>query len=240
MRGINRELTIVRSLSVSLFTMAFLPIASAQAPILGDWHGTLRPEGQQLRVVLHIRMAKDGSLHAMLDSVDQAAIYIPVTAISISNSKLSFTVDAIHGSYQGTVNNDVTEIHGTWSQRESLPLDFSRGPLPAEIHLPAPPSDIDGAWMGTIDAGPEKLRVIFRIKNTQDGLIATVDNLGQGHDGYVLTATSVTRNGDSLRIELKQLDGVLDAQVGNDLKTISGTWTQHAHTFPLALNRMKE
>ena len=41
---------------------------------------------------------------------------IPVTSISLKDSKLNFTVDAVHGSYDGKITADATEISGTWTQ----------------------------------------------------------------------------------------------------------------------------
>ncbi|MGP8176278.1 MAG: hypothetical protein ACLP7O_17270, partial [Terracidiphilus sp.] len=59
--------------------LALVPLVVAQAQIAGDWQGTLITPGPQLHLVLHIAAAKDGSLTATLDSVDQGANGIPVT-----------------------------------------------------------------------------------------------------------------------------------------------------------------
>jgi uncharacterized protein len=146
-------------------------------PIVGNWQGTLNTEQGELRLVLHISKAPDGSLSATLDSVDQAANGIPVTAISVKDSKLKLTIDAVHCSCEGTVNKDATEIKGTWSQGPPLDLNFKRmaASLPIE-HKPVRPSDIDGAWMGTLDLGGVKLRMVFHLTNTADGLTATADS----------------------------------------------------------------
>ena len=120
--------------------VAFAPTCRAQAPIVGDWQGTLNTGAGELRLVLHISEAQDGSLNATLDSVDQAANGIPVTAISLKDSKLKLTVDAVHGSYEGTVSKDATEIKGTWTHRQPLDLNFKRMAAPLQTeHKPAPP-----------------------------------------------------------------------------------------------------
>ena len=117
--------------------------AAAQASIAGDWQGTLNAGQAQLRLVLHITAGKDGALTSSLDSIDQGANGIPVSATSMKESKLSLTVDAVHGTYEGTVNKDVSEIDGTWTQTMPLPLKFTRA-QPQVAAKPGPPSDVDG------------------------------------------------------------------------------------------------
>ncbi len=87
--------------------------------------------GCELRLVLHVTAAKDGNLTATLDSVDQGAYGIPVTSVTLKDSKFSLVVDAVHGTYDGTVNKDASEIDGTWSQGQPLDLNFHRSATPA-------------------------------------------------------------------------------------------------------------
>jgi len=216
-------------------------VASAQ-DVAGDWQGTLKAGGAELRLVLHIAKGEGGELKATLDSVDQAANGIPVSAITLKDSQLSLTVDAVHGTYEGKVNAAATEIEGTWSQGQSLSLDFKRvtpTAKPAKSdHKPAKPSDIDGDWLGTLDTGVMKLRVVFHITNTEDGLAATMDSLDQGAKGF--PATTVTRDGTSLKMELKQMAGNFEGKIAQDLTTIDGTWTQGGNALPLVLKRVKD
>src|SRR5271154_3775889 len=94
--------------------MGLFGIAAAQAQnIVGDWQGTLKAGGAELRLVLHVARNADGNLKATLDSVDQGANGIPVTSISLKDSKLNFTVDAVHGTYEGKLTADATNVSGT-------------------------------------------------------------------------------------------------------------------------------
>ena len=213
-------------------------IAHAQS-IAGDWQGTLSANGAELHLVLHIAQNADGSYKATLDSVDQAANGIPVTSISLKYSRLSFTVDAVHGAYEGKLSVDASRIEGTWTQNQALPLTFKRSAAPLKTaHKPAQPSDIDGNWLGTIDTGMAKLRIIFHIHNTEDGLTATLDSLDQGANG--IPVTSVSRNGTSLMMEVKSIGGSFDGKVSADLNTIAGTWVQMSNSFPLTLKHVKD
>src|ERR1700735_5460998 len=110
---------------ITLATMFFLAASALHAQdITGDWQGTLSAGGAELRLVLHIQKAADGSLSATLDSIDQAgANGISVTSITLKNAQLNLTIDSLHGTYEGNVAPDGTKISGTWSQGSSLPLD---------------------------------------------------------------------------------------------------------------------
>jgi C-terminal processing protease CtpA/Prc len=108
--------------------LALSPLCRAQPRVAGDWQGTLTAQGAQHRLFLHIAADKDGSLTAAFDLVDQGANGIPASAISLKDSKLSMTVAALHGTYEGTVSQDATEIVGTWSNTQSFELNFKRVP----------------------------------------------------------------------------------------------------------------
>ncbi len=227
-----------RILTFSALLLTALSVARAQ-DISGDWQGTLDTGGGQLRLVLHITKAPDGALKATLDSVDQGANGIPVSSITLKDSKLNLDVAAVHGTYDGQVQPDGKTIKGTWSQSQSLPLDFTRASTPIKTeHKPAKPSDIDGAWIGTLDTGMAKLRVVFHIVNTEDGLIATLDSPDQGAKG--LPTTSVKREGSTLKIEANAIKGRFEGTIAPDLSTIDGKWTQGGNTWPLVLKRVKD
>ena len=222
-----------------LATLAISLASVAQAQnIVGDWQGTLKAGEAELRLVLHIAKNVDGNLNATLDSVDQGANGIPVNSVSLKDSKLNLTVDAVKGTYEGTVNAEATAISGTWTQGQPLPLDFHRGSVTVKTeHKPAAPSDIDGDWLGTLDTGTMKLRVVFHITNTEDGLTATMDSLDQGAKG--IPATAVKRDGASVKIELKQIGGAFNGKIAKDLSAIEGTWEQMGNGFRLSLKRVK-
>lgn len=210
-------------------------IARAQ-DIAGDWHGTLSAGGQELHLVLHITKAPDNSLKATLDGIEQrGGNGIPVSSISLKDSKLNLEVAMVHGSYEGKVAPDGGTIAGTWTQGAALPLEFKR----ATKTEPKPfmPSDIDGAWMGSLDTGAVKLRVVFNIINTENGLNATLDSLDQGITGM---ATSVTRDGSSLKIEVPTVHGGFEGKIASDLSSIEGNWSQGGGTLPLLLKPVKD
>jgi hypothetical protein len=232
----------IRILALPILLAATLsPASRAQAQLAGDWQGTLSAGGVELRLVLHIA-EKDGALTATLDSVDQGAMGIPVSAISLSGPKLNLTVDAVHGTYEGTVNKDASEIDGTWSQGQPLELNFRRAPasqaMAPQAPKPAPPTDIDGTWTGNLEAGGTTLRIVFTVVNTQDGLTAKMQSPDQSP--IWVAATAVKRDGSSLTIELKGIGATFAGQITANRNSIDGTFTQMGHELPLVLERAKQ
>lgn len=204
--------------------------------IAGDWQGTLKPNGVELRLILHIVKSTSGELTATFDSVDQGANGIPIGPVTLEKQKISFTSASIGAKYEGKVNADASLIDGAWTQGEPLPLVFKRA-VKMEAKKPGPPSDIDGAWQGTLDVGAGKLRLVFHFVNMQNGLTATWDSPDQGANG--LPVGEVTRNGASLKLGLKQAGASFEGKIAPDHKSISGTFTQGGQDFPLVLEAMK-
>lgn len=218
----------------------FLLACLAQAQdIAGDWQGTLDTGMGQLHLVLHITKGADGAFKATLDSIDQGANGIPVKSVTLKDSKLNLDVAAVQGTYAGTVTADGKTISGTWSQGKDLPLEFKRAAAPVKTeHKPRKQSDIDGTWEGVLDTGMAKLRVVFHIGNTEDGLMATMDSPDQNMKG--MPTTGVTRDGASLKIQAKQIGGVYSGKIATDLQSIIGTWSQGGADLPLVLKRAKD
>jgi uncharacterized protein len=214
-------------LSVSLL-LSTASLARAQTSIAGDWEGTLKAGNVELRLALHIVQDDDGRLKATLDNIDQGGFHIPVTSIALTGPALTLRVDALRASFDGTVGADGTAIAGTWSQRAAVPLVFTRAPKRAEVT----PSDLDGTWAGTLDAGTTRLRLLFHVTNTPYGLVATMESPDQGVQRLVAT---VSRTGPSLKLEVKQIAGTFEGTVDAARTAIEGTWSQGGARLPLTL-----
>ena len=219
---------------------AFILLAAAVSlaqDITGDWNGTLKTGMGELRLVLHVTKNPDGTFKSTLDSVDQGASGIPVAATTLKDSTLSLQVDAVKGTYEGKVNADASEITGTWSQGTAMELTFHRGVV-AQKPDPKPiaPSDIDGKWLGVLDTGLAKLRLVLHITNTDQGLMATMDSLDQNAKG--IPVTTMTRNASSLKFEMKVISGAYDGTIGADRNSFAGTWTQLGKSWPLEFKRL--
>jgi hypothetical protein len=90
----------------------------------GAWEGALDVGGNTLRLSLTLAN-KDGGATGTLVSIDQGNATIPLSVITQTDTKLTFTVPAIGGSFAGDLKD--AQIVGTWSQGpNSLPLTFKR------------------------------------------------------------------------------------------------------------------
>jgi serine-type D-Ala-D-Ala carboxypeptidase/endopeptidase len=227
-----------KAVVILALALATACVSSAQ-DISGDWQGSLNTGMGELRIVLHVTKSPEGTLKATLDSPDQGIAGMTVDTITLDGAKLKFAVNFVKGTYEGALKN-ASSIAGNWSQPNKLPLDFKKTTTPVNLnHPPAPPSDIDGAWEGTLETPSQgKLRLVFHLKNTGDGLTATMDSPDQKIARW--PATSVTRKGSSVKIEMAQVSGIFHGKLNKDLNSMSGDWSQGDLHYSLSLKHAKE
>ena len=144
----------------------------AQAPITGNWQGTLNV-GQQLRVVVVIANADGGGLRATFYSIDQTAQGMPASAVTLQGNTFRMSLPAINGGIEGTLNADRTSISGTFTQSgKSLPLSLSRANAETAWALPEPPKPMTDAGavfdVATIKPSiPDRPGKLFTVKGRQ-------------------------------------------------------------------------
>jgi len=99
-------------------------------------------------------------------------------------------------------------------------------------------ADITGDWLGTLEFGATRLRIVFHITTRQEGLQATIDSPDQNVSG--LPVSSVQVNGLSVTLESTRLSAVYEGKISSDFSTLDGTWKQGALESPLNLKRVKD
>lgn len=133
------------------------PHAAAQAPlekvgIVGQWQGTIRAEGRDLRVVLKIAKDGKGALSATLYSLDQSGAPMTGNSVSFEGGTLRFVNQLSGLTYQGRITTAGNSISGTVTQNGSLlPLVLERATPETEWAIPAPPTRIPAM---AVDAKP--------------------------------------------------------------------------------------
>jgi uncharacterized protein len=115
--------------------------------------------------------------------------------------------------------------------------DLKRAPAQA-APTPAALPPLDGSWLGTIDTGALKLRIVFKIATNAGQLTAQLQSPDQSPTW--MNVTSITRTGDALSVALKQLDAVYEGKISADANSIDGTFTQMGSPLPLTLKRIKD
>jgi hypothetical protein len=226
----------MRKIFYCLIMCLFVTVAARAQAIEGDWEGTLKVGDAELRLALHVKKDDKGGLKATFDSVDQGAMGVPVSSVSFNDGTLKFALDQAQASYEGKLDAGRNVINGTWSQMGgSAPLEFARPKPRAEVKRTPKPSDIDGAWEGTLDAGGQTLRTVLHITTYEDGMTAKLDSLDQNITGAPVT--TIHRDGTKLKFEMKQFGGNFEGTIDKELKTITGDWSQGGGSLPLVLKR---
>jgi serine-type D-Ala-D-Ala carboxypeptidase/endopeptidase len=207
--------------------------ASAQqtAMLQGDFVGSLGP----LHLKLHIKVAPDGSLAGTLDSLDQGALGLPCTDFHREGQTLSFNVPVVHGSWKGSVDTGGETLTGTWTQGSPMPLSFARdgGLVPAAI-----PSAVDGIWLGTLQAGPQSLRIQITVTSDTVGQeFCSLDSLDQG--ALNLPCTNVGYANRQLSFDVPVVHGHWAGELSVDQNTLTGVWNQGV-PLPLNLSRQSK
>jgi hypothetical protein len=95
---------------------------------------------------------------------------------------------------------------------------------------------IEGAWQGTLQAGPASFRLRFKISANAGGAWrAELDSLDQGVNG--IAATSASFDAPIVKLSFNQIGGTFQGDLSADKTQLTGDWTQSGQTFPLKLER---
>jgi hypothetical protein len=97
--------------------------------ISGNWQRTIKAGSREIRLILRINKESLGGWKGALFSIDQTpdrGISTPVNSITLSGSKLKFSIDPARATYEGEISADGSSVKGIWTQGSSLPLDFQR------------------------------------------------------------------------------------------------------------------
>jgi pimeloyl-ACP methyl ester carboxylesterase len=117
------------------------------------------------------------------------------------------------------------------------PLSAQNGDVQAtgKAASAAKSTDVAGDWLGTINLGALKFRVVFHITSSENDFTATMDSPDQGMNG--LPFSSAQFQGGSLKLVSEKARGRFEGTISQDLSSLEGTWTQGAASWPLLLKR---
>ena len=102
------------------------------------------------------------------------------------------------------------------------------------ISAPAAAQEAIGDWQGTLDAGGQKLRLVFHVAQGPDGkLTGTIDSLDQGAFGIPLG--DVVLESDRLTIAVPPVSGSYAGEWDEATQGWRGSWSQGGASLPLAL-----
>ncbi|MGB6946369.1 MAG: TIGR03435 family protein [Bryobacteraceae bacterium] len=90
--------------------------------------------------------------------------------------------------------------------------------------------NITGNWQGTLQAGQQKVRIVFKIALENDKLNATLYIVDRPSPPIAMT---ITQDGSTVKMTIPSINGKYEGKLSGDGNSIAGTWTQGA---ALALN----
>jgi uncharacterized protein (TIGR03435 family) len=116
--------------------------SAAKTEIADTWQGTLHV-GRDLRAVIKIEKAPDGTLKSTLWSIDQGGNSLAAKSTSFAAGTLKINIESIDGSYEGKMGADGNTITGTFTQGDRpTPLILLRATPETAWAIPAPPPKI--------------------------------------------------------------------------------------------------
>jgi hypothetical protein len=207
--------------------------ASAQQDISGTWRGTLTV-APDAAVTIHFVLTRgvDGAWSAVVGSPDPAGLPdTPASSVSFDGNRLELSVDALSGSYVGTLGDG--GFDGEWRQEGiAFPLAL-RHFVRTELSQ-ADRDRLAGSWVGRL-ALPTgaSLALVFRFESGADGeLTGLLDSPEQGAMG--LAMANIELAGDELALNVPVVMGRYTGTFEGD--RLVGTWSQGTG-FPLTLER---
>jgi uncharacterized protein len=101
-----------------------------------------------------------------------------------------------------------------------------------------PPGNIEGNWLGTLDSGGVKLRLVLKVEKSANGYSAKMDSLDQGATD--LPIDSIVLDGSKLSFSAAKLGLSYTGTLNEAADEISGNFKQGANEIPLILKRVAE
>jgi len=153
-----------------------LSTPAAAQDAVGDWVGVLEiNEATRLPLVVHIKRDDAGALTGTMDSPTQGASGLPLAEAALAEGRLTFTLPAVSGRFDGTWDEGAKAWQGEWRQGDmTWPLRLEvrppPRPLPADWQLPSDadisaliaernaPREGQGIVVGVL--GPEERRIV--------------------------------------------------------------------------------
>jgi pimeloyl-ACP methyl ester carboxylesterase len=178
-----------RLLAAAIFISGFTSLAHAQTPPTFSsppnelWYGKLDAGSREFRFLITVKSPLSNPTGS-LKSFDEGGAEFELDKFSYDATSLTFEIAKTKAVYRGDRSEQGDAITGSWQQGfAKLPLKFER--------VDAPPAEQpDEVWLGTLAAGPAKLRFQFRIYRTAEAeQLLVMDSLSQGAGGFKGTAT---------------------------------------------------
>jgi pimeloyl-ACP methyl ester carboxylesterase len=112
--------------------------AAAAPSVAGKWLGIIKVPGHDLRIAFEISETKEGGYAAVAHSIDQGAMNIPLSTVTLNGDSLRLELKSAF-AYEGKLQPDGNTIEGNWIQGGSTPLVMKRVDKIPELNRPQTP-----------------------------------------------------------------------------------------------------
>lgn len=179
------------------------------------------------------------------------AVGSPLFALSLHSAPASLAASATTAGFAHSVTTTSTLIKGTlkfmaWTKTKTAIivgvaalLTIGTGVVAYHavnvIQTKAGLAKMQGDWEGTLQAGPQQLRLVYKIVKTNDTFYATMDSIDQGAKDLPVTLIRATAH--SIHLAQPALDADYQATLNADGTELSGSFLQLKKTYRLTLTR---
>jgi hypothetical protein len=93
----------------------------------GDWEGSLQMGNRAFRMIFHFKNQTDNTVTATIDTPDTKAMGLPLNDVKQTGQKVEFGIRVAHASFQGTLNQEGTELAGQFMhESEGVPMTLRK------------------------------------------------------------------------------------------------------------------
>ena len=202
---------------------------SGTKAVQDTWYGELDAVSRVFRFIIKSSAANADEVIAELTSLDEGGAKFKLDDVVIDGKQFKFNLKSTNATYQSQLSVDRRTATGNWSQRGAkLDLVFEkRDKVPQD----AP----DEVWLGTLNAGFQKLDIQVRVYLAPDGKKnAFVDSVSQNSGGF---KADLEVDGNKVTIDVPALKAKYVGERNGDATEIVGTWSQGI-PLPLRLARV--
>ena len=118
-----------------------------------------------------------------------------------------------------------------------LTLLFVLG-LSFQVFGQTPAKDFAGSWVGTVEVGGQKLRLVVTVTKSDAGAYA--GKLESVDQGATIPIDTITVTGDAVRFEIKSATIVFEGVLNKERTELIGKLSQGGAEYPLTLTRSEE
>jgi CubicO group peptidase (beta-lactamase class C family) len=119
------------------FTRDTFVASEKPSAVDGIWMGTVQAGGRSLRAQIRVKSDRSGREFCNFDSLDQGALDWECANVNLTRNDFSFEVPKVRGRWSGKLSDDRQTLAGSWTQRGTFPLNFSRQAAPVMAGPPA-------------------------------------------------------------------------------------------------------